>query len=1078
MSFLSKISLANKSLVALATIAILLLGGFVIPSLKEELFPSISFPSVSVIATYPGASPSAVEKDVTTPLEQSIEGLQGIQSTTSYSNESSAVIVVSYNFGTDLNQATQDLTQQINKIQSTLPSTATTQIQTFSVSDQPIISLAVSSDADQVTLAQQLKQQVVPSLEKINGVGTVNVTGVRNQIVDITVDPNKLKTYGISITQIQGALAANNISVPAGEVTSNGQTVPIVAGNTLNSLDELKNLVVGTHSSASAAGAGAAGAAGASGYPGAAGAAGASGYPGAAGAAAATPATPVKLSDVATVQEALSASTSLTRTNGKPSLGVSIVKTSNGNTVSISHDVNNQIASLEKDLGSNAKITVISDQAPTIESSISDLIREGLIGAVFAIIVILVFLLSIRSTLVTAVSIPLSIIIALIGLYIGNYTLNILTLGGLTIAIGRVVDDSIVVLENIYRHLQKGEGKNTAIPAAVREVAGAVTASTLTTVAVFLPIAFTSGIVGALFSSFAVAVTISLLASLFVALTIIPVLAYWFLKSPKPGSEQIHGENKQSWFERGYVSVISWVTDRWWQRTLLIVTAVIILIVSLGLATKLPTNLFGSSGSDTYSVRLTLPPSSSLSQTNSAATQVENAIHSVPNVKYYQVTVGSAGQFASLTGGGSGSNDATFSVTSQANADQTTFLNALTNKMASLKNLGTLTVSSSGGGLGNSSQLEVDVNAADSNTLQQAASMVYTEVAKTKGIKDLSSNLTAGSPQIQVNVDATKAASYGLTAATVGSDLRMIYSGSTVSHITLSGSDTQQNVDLYLAGQSATSVNDIKNLLISTSPAIKVSDVADVSIVNGPTQVTHINGTRTASITADITAINVGAVSSDVQQRLNKLTLPTGASFSLGGVTATQSDTFRSLGLAVLIAIILVYCIMVATFRSLLQPIILMISIPFAATGSILLSLATNTPLGATSLIGFLMLVGIVVTNAIVLLDLVNQYRKKGLTAREAVIEGGRHRLRPILMTAIATILALMPMALGVGGSSGFISGPLAVVVIGGLITSTILTLILVPTLYVIVEGGRKRNGTPTRPQVADVPTAETVAIS
>ena len=1043
MSFLAKLSLANRNLVALATIAILLFGGLIIPSLKEELFPSITYPTLSVVTPYPGASPSIVEQDVTDPIEQSIQGMDGLQNITSYSNEGASVITVSFNYGTDLNQAQQSLSQSINRIQSSLSSGVTPQVQLFSIADMPIIQLAVTADEDQQTLASQLKQDTIPSLEQINGVGNVTVTGVQSQIVTVTLNLDKLEADGLTVSQVQGALQANNISLPAGDVSSNGQTVPIKVGNTFNSLDDLNNIVVGVLTNQTTAGARTG-----TGFAGTS-----AGFSRASTTLASTSVPiPIKLSDVATVQESLSPSTSLTRTNGKPSLGISIVKTSDGNTVSISQAVHGQIPSLEKDLGHNAQISVVSDQAPTVTQSIQDLTREGLIGAGFAIVVILFFLFSVRSTLVTAISIPLSIVIALIGLYIGNYTLNLLTLGGLTIAVGRVVDDSIVVLENIFRHLQKGEGKRIAIPAAVREVARAVTASTLTTVAVFLPIAFTGGLVGELFTSFSVAVSVALVASLLVSLTIIPVLAYWFLKSPKPGRQQVSHEEKETALERSYVALMLWVTGEWWQRTVLIVSAVAILIISFSLSSGLQTNLFGSSGGNTYAVTLTLPPATSLDKADSVAKQVENVIANLPNVETYQVTVGSGGALASLSGGGS--NTATFSITANASADQAVFQNTLQGSINTLKNLGgTLSVSVGNAGPSNAT-VQINVQASDSQVLSQVAQQVKNALAHISGLTDVTSNLTEATPEIDVVVNPQLALKYGMTAAQIAQDVRSIYSGSTVTKITLNG--TEQDVDLFI-GSPGTTVDQINNLLVQTPLGnVPVSDLATVEQTNGPTQITHINTNRTATISGTITDTNVGAVNTNVQQQVNALKLPHGASVSFGGVSSDLSSTFQNLGLAVLAAIVLVYCIMIATFRSLLQPIILLVSIPFASTGSIILLLVTQIPLGAAALIGFLMLVGIVVTNAIVLLDLVRQYREKGMDARKAVIEGGKHRLRPILMTATATILALLPMAL-FGGSGGFISQPLAIVVIGGLTTSTILTLLLVPTLYVIVESRSKR---------------------
>ena len=616
MSFLARLSLKNRSLIALATIAILLIGAFVIPTLKQELFPSLDFPAVSVVTVDAGASPTIVEHDVTNPLEQSIQGIAGIQQMTSYSNQGVSIIVVEYNFGTDINQASQTLTQHLNQAQASLPSGITPQVQTFSVNSLPVIQLAVTSSEDPVALAAQVKQEVVPVLQGIDGVANASVTGVEQQIVTVTLDLKKVQAAGLTVSQIEGVLQANNLTLPAGQITSNGQTLPIQVGNTFNSLDDLKNLVVGVSVPRTST---------------------------ATGTSSVSPLptatqrrvkpTPITLGEVATVEQTLAPSTSITRTNGQPSIGIAITKTNDGNTVSISHAIQDKLSSLQNTLGHGARIFVVFDQSPFVQSSIDGLVSEGLIGAGFAILVILVFLLSLRSTLVTAVSIPLSVLIALIGLWAGQFSLNILTLGGLTIAIGRVVDDSIVVLENIQRHLRQDVGaeKLSTIIGAVREVAGAVTASTLTTVSVFLPIAFTGGFVGELFSSFAITVTIALLASLFVALTIIPVLAYWFLKAPRAqkasarqGDQPAH--EKMTLLERGYVPVVRWVTTH---RLISIVGALVIFFGSIALVPRLGTNFFDQSSQNTFSITQNLPASTSLQQTDQAARQVEAVLASV-----------------------------------------------------------------------------------------------------------------------------------------------------------------------------------------------------------------------------------------------------------------------------------------------------------------------------------------------------------------------------------------------------------------------------------------------------------------
>ena len=1057
MSFLARLSLRNRSLIALATIAILLIGAYVIPSLKQELFPSLDFPAISVVTVDAGASPTIVEHDVTNPLEQSIQGIAGIQQLTSYSNEGVSIIVVQYNFGTDINQAQQTLSQHLNQVQASLPSGLTPQVQTFSVNSLPVIQLAATSSEDPVTLAAQVKQDVVPVLQGIDGVASANVTGVQQQIVAVTLDLKKVQAAGLTVIQIEGVLQANNIILPAGQITSNGQTLPIQVGNTFNSIDDLKNLVVGVSVPRTSSG---------------------SQVPASTGTGTPSPLptttltvkpTPITLGAVATVEQTLAPSTSITRTNGKPSIGIAITKTNDGNTVSISQAIQEKLPALQHTLGNGAKIFVVFDQSPFVRSAVNGLVTEGLIGAGFAILVILVFLLSLRSTLVTAISIPLSIIIALIGLWVGKLSLNILTLGALTIAIGRVVDDSIVVLENIQRHLglEGNKDKQATILGAVREVAGAVTASTITTVAVFLPIAFTGGFVGELFSSFAITVTIALLASLFVALTIIPVLAYWFLKAPKSSAQQGQKEQKRqpahekmTLLERGYVPLVRWVTTH---RLISIVVALVIFFGSIALVPRLGTNFFDNSSQNTFTITQTLPASSSLQQTDQAAQQVEAVLANVPGVQTYQMTIGSSGSFASSFSGGSGSNSATYAVTTDPNADQVSLQQTVQDRLHRLSGVGTITLGAASQGF-NSSNLAVNVQASDDQTLRAATQLVLGTVKQAPNTTDVTSNLVDASPLINVQVDPTRALLHGLTAAQVGQGLRAVYSGTTVTKITLGG--TQQDVNIQL-GTPADTVQGMQALLIpGPTGNVRLGDIAVVTQINGPAQITHLGAVRTATVSATVTSSNVGAVSADVQQRINKLSLPAGVTVSLGGVTASQSQAFQGLALALLVAILLVYLVMVATFRSVIQPLILLVSIPFAATGSILLLLATHTALGVPSLIGLLMLVGIVVTNAIVLLDLVNQYRAKGLDARSAVVEGGRRRLRPILMTAIATILALLPMALGLSKAGVFIAGPLAIVVIGGLTSSTILTLLLVPTLYVIVEDirGRLGRGRPTPP--------------
>ncbi len=760
---------------------------------------------------------------------------------------------------------------------------------------------------------------------------------------------------------------------------------------------------------------------------------------------------PVRLGDVATVKEEEAKADSLTRTNGKPSLAVVVTMDHDGSAVSISNAVEDKLPGLREQLGSGATLTVVSDQGPAVSKAISGLTTEGGLGLLFAVLVILVFLASIRSTLVTAVSIPLSVVLALIVLWTRDLSLNMLTLGALTIAIGRVVDDSIVVLENIKRHLGYGEERKDAILGAVREVAGAVTSSTLTTVAVFLPIGLVGGMVGELFGSFSLTVTAALLASLLVSLTVVPVLSYWFLRPPKGTPEDAAearrlAEEKEarSRLQRFYVPVLRFATRR---RLVSVAIAVVVLVGTFGMAPLLKTNFFDQGEQKVLSIQQELKPGTSLASTDEQAKKVEKLLGDTKGVKDYQVTIGSSG-FMAAFGGGTDTNQASYQVMLEDSASYTDVQDHIEDGLAELDGIGTTTVAG-GDGFG-SQDLSVVVKAADAQVLREASEQVRKAVAGLDDVTDVTSDLAQSVPRISVKANA-KAAEAGFTDQTLGAAVAQAVRGTPAAKATLD--DTERDVVIKSA-QPATTMAELKALNLG---AAKLGDIATVQMVDGPVSMTRIDGQRSATITAKPTGDNTGAVSADLQSKINGLDLPAGATAEIGGVTADQDEAFVNLGLAMLAAIAIVFMLLVGTFRSLAQPLILLVSIPFAATGAIGLLIATGTPMGVPAMIGMLMLIGIVVTNAIVLIDLINQYRKQGYGVVEAVVEGGRHRLRPILMTALATIFALLPMALGVTGEGGFIAQPLAVVVIGGLITSTLLTLLLVPTLYAMLELRKER---------------------
>ena len=1014
---LAKLSLANRALIALITVFASVFGVITMSSLKQELIPSIEFPRITVISSMPGASPEVVDKQVSGPLETALNGVEGLESTSATSRSGVSQINLVFTYGSNLDRARNQIDRAISNAKRSLPDDVEPQAIAGSISDFPIVFLAVSSDKSLSELNADLLRLSVPALQKIDGVRGADVTGGATQHIQILPRPEAMAATGATLQSISDALKNNGALVPAGTVEEQGKSLSLQIGSPVDSLDAIKALPLG---------------------------------------GAKDNATIGSISDVSIQDD--------TRTNGKETLALSVTKKPDGDTVAISHAVKDALPQLEAELGANATFTPVFDQAPFIEKSIRDLTTEGLLGLGFAVAVILVFLLSVRSTLVTAVSIPLSLLITFIGLSGTGYSLNILTLGALTIAIGRVVDDSIVVIENIKRHLSYGEPKITAILTAVREVAGAITASTLTTVAVFLPIAFVGELAGELFRPFALTVTIALLSSLLVSLTIVPVLAYWFLKgSPAaadPGTAaetaaKAHEAEQRTILQRGYLPILRKTQKH---PVVTLVAAVLVLGATAAMTPLLATDLLGSSGQNSMSIRQQLPAGTSLADAASAAAKVEGVLDDIDGIKDVQVTTGNAqAGFAALLS--TGASNSTFTVVTDEKAKQSLLQDMVRERLKEAGVPGKISVATQQGGLGTSSTVDITLKASNSADLRTASDAMVQAMEGVPGSTETVTNLATTQPVVQVKVDRAKAVAAGLNEERVAGVLASTISPIPAGTVRIDTNDFPVQIGI---GTQFKSIDAVRNIPLPGGKGVTLGSIASVQQVDSPVSITASGGQRTATVSVTPSGSNLGAVSGEVQNRLKTVQLPPGVTAEIGGATTQQAESFQQLGLALLAAIAIVYVIMVATFKSLVQPLILLVSIPFAATGAIALLLLTGIPLGLPSLIGMLMLVGIVVTNAIVLIDLINQYRqprdgRPGMNVADAIVHGARQRLRPILMTALATVFALTPMALGFTGGGGFISQPLAIVVIGGLLSSTALTLVLVPVLYRLVEGRREK---------------------
>ncbi|WP_087483788.1 efflux RND transporter permease subunit [Brachybacterium massiliense] len=1055
MNRLATLSLNNRSFIALVCIAVSIIGVFIMTTMRQELIPSVSLPQIQVMTTAPGSSSEQVRDRITGPVEQSLSGLENVEGTSSSSQAGMSMVTVELTYGSDVARASNQVDAALSRIEGQLPEDADPQVISGGTSDLPAVVLSVSSDLDPSELASRLESSVTPELERVSGVSSVAVIGAPQEIVEITPDEDALAENGLTENDITTALDAHGLSLPGGSVTDGDRTLDVVLGQSVESLESLEQIVLMPAEGGESAQQDEQGQDGQA-------APGADGQMPQPDAQPQQPAEPVTLAEVATVERTTQEATSISRTNGRESLVLMVTATVDGNVVDVSEDVESVLAEQLPGVGGSAEADVVFDQAPFIQESILALAEEGLLGLLFAVGVILLFLRRVRPTVVTAISIPTSLLIAFIGMYVTGYTLNMLTLAALTISIGRVVDDSIVVIENITRHLAYGKTKRRAILDGVAEVAGAITASTLATVVVFLPVAVVAGMAGELFRPFALTVGIAMMSSLLVALTIVPVLAYWFLKVPKGHEEvdpddaaevaaireQAEAKEEGTWLHRMYAPVLRLVLDTLPRRLLTVGASILVLVGTVFLIPLVNVNFLGDTGQNIASLTQTLPAGTDLEQSSEKATESEEALLEIEGVQTVQTTIG-GGQFG--FGGGSG-NEVSFSITTDPDADQQALLDEMVAALEELPEPGTIEAADIASPTGSNS-VDILITGPTADARQEANDALLAELDPVpSGVSEVTSDLQADQPTAVVTVDREAAAQLGLTEeAVIGMVAQQMYPGA-VGTITLDDNE----LDIHVAtGDGIETFDQLRDIQLMGS--IPLEDVASVEEELSRPSIATQDSLETVTVSVTPEGENVSPATEAANAAIEAAELPEGVEATVGGTAADIDETFGQLGVAMLAAILLVYVLLVWIFKSLIQPLILLVSIPFAATGSLGLLLITGVPLGLPSMIGLLMLVGVVVTNAIVLIDLVNQYRRAGMSLDEALHEGSAKRLRPILMTAAATIFALIPMALGITGNGGFIAQPLAVVVIGGLISSTLLTLVIVPVLYRMAEGPGER---------------------
>jgi HAE1 family hydrophobic/amphiphilic exporter-1 len=1031
---LTELSVAKRSVTLLLAVALFIAGVSAWGSLKQELLPDIDFPVITVIAPLPGAGAADVAEQLTKPIERSIASIPRLSNLSSSSANSIAIVVAQFEFGTDIKEVRSTIEQNLQT--AGLPRNVTPQVAALNINASPVIiaSVAGTSQDGLDAAAQIARTQVVPALQGIEGVATVDLTGGLESQVVVTLDPAKLAATGVSVSQVTGILTANNLTLPSGQITSDGTNIPVSTIGTITSIAQIENLMVGVKLPAGT-------------------------QPGTAPMPPAAP-TPILLKDIATVAEVGAPTTGFARTDGVPSLTLTVTKTSNANTVEVADAVSLKLEEIGAANADTVKVTVISDLSVFIKESRDGLLKEGGLGALFAILTIFLFLFSIRSTLVAAVSIPLSVLTALVVMQITGVTINVMTLGGLAVAVGRVVDDAIVVLENIYRHRALGEDRMTAVLRGPREVASAITSATLTTVAVFLPLGLVGGIVSQLFLPFALTVTFALLASLVVALTVVPVLAYLFIGRVKLNVDE-DGEPKNSLWIRAYTPTINLVLRNRVTKWGILVVATVLFAGSMAIAPLLPTQFINAGSEKLLQITVAPPAGTSSAAVLGRAIDAETILRADPKVEHVQASVPGEGgtSFGTILAALSGrpANSANLVVRLADDVDLTTYAQKLSTDLAPVKTDGfDVAVAQTAGFTSNG--LSIVISSANPDDVATATDEVMAALAGNTDLLNLKTDLSKGTPEVQVIVDPNKAIGHGLTAAQVAGEVRTALVGQVATTVQLDAAQDPVAVYVRVDPAQVTSVATLRTLPVGTAVTVPLGSIAAVDQVAAQGSITRVDQAPAATVSAEIASDNTGAVSMTVQQEIDDLAatgkIPAGVTVELAGVTQQQNEAFGNLFVSMGVAILLVYVMMVLTFNSLITPFIILFSLPLATIGAFPALLVTGRPIGVSALIGFLMLIGIVVTNAIVLLDLVERLRKEGHSTRDALIEGGRTRVRPILMTAIATILALIPLAAGLSKGS-IIAAELGTVVIGGLFSSTFLTLLVIPVLYSLVEGGK-----------------------
>lgn len=1029
---------------------IIIMGFFTFAKLPLALYPDMKLPYAAVMTTYSGAGPEEVEQ-VTKTLEGQLNSLSGVKEIASYSTPGASTILISFNWGTDMSNSINDIREKTSMVEKFLPDgVEKPMVFKMDVNLMPIVQMGIQAKGN-ISMSQLQRiaeDEIKPRLERIPEVASVSITGGLTREIKVELDPVKLETNGLTLAQITQTLAAENFNMSSGQVKSGGREYFLRNLQEFQSVDDIRDVAISTAGGAT-----------------------------------------LRLGDIATVTDGYVDDTQITRLNGGVAVGVHCQKQSDANTVQACESIKAEMEKIEKELGQDIDVSIVMDQSTYINQTLDSVKRTLVEGALLAMLILFLFLRNGRSTLIIFTAIPLSIITTFILMYFNNDTLNVITLGGLALGVGRMVDDSIVVFENVYRHRSLGLSPIEAAITGATQVSNAVIASTMTILAVFLPVMFvTEGIASVIFKPMAVTVSFAILCSLMVSLTVVPLMASRMLTDKSmsragtaKGRIGAIVERYGQWIDNLGEHYKGWLQWSLSHRKIVVGVVTLLMIGSCCLVPFIGAEFMPAMDSGEISISLEADKGNPLSDTNRIVKVIEKDLHQIPEVETIFCSIG-ADNNMSLTSGVQ-SEKATIYVKLPSRTERERSVDAVAEEIrtkvadipgAKIK----VNVTDMTSGMGNSAApVMIRVRGDDLVVLKQLSKQVEDIVRTIPGTREVSSTLRDGNPEIQVKIDRRRAATYGLTPAQIANEVKTAVNGTVATRYKASGNEVDVRVRYLKAGHD--SISYLENISINTSreSVIRLSQVADFVIAPGPMQINRVDRQREAEVDAYLLNRDLNSVMKDIQAQVGAMNLPAGYSIQYGGQNEEMIESFMSLSTALLLAIILVYAVMAILYESFFLPFIIMFSVPTAFIGVVLGLFLTGNSFSVNAFIGVIMLIGIVVANAIVLIDYLQQLRHGGMERNAAIVEAGRVRLRPILMTAFATILAMAPMSLGLG-EGGESEAPLAIVIISGLLVSTIITLVLVPVVYSIFDdwGKKIRQRRAAKQTIAEPAAAETGA--